>query len=494
MAKWGIAWKQFLYYLLIILLTIPPLTFFVSREIKRHYISTIEINLKHQAALTEELVEGLLPYGKTREIDELAKRIGKQTDTRITVIAPNGKVLGASNDDPTKMENHLGRPEVEQAMRVGIGKSIRYSTTLKEEMLYIALPVKEDGKTIGIIRTSLPLNQIRALAWGVNSKIIYFALILTIFALILSLISTKVVTKPIKEMALAAKKIAEGNFSARISTKSKDEIGELSSTLNQMAQEIQRLFTALGVEKEELQKTLSAMVEGVVVLDSQKRIVLANDSFKRTCGLSESIIGKAYWEVLRNIEFKELVDKVFKNNKTETFEIQHQNKVYLGNGTPLSRTKEGRIVIVLHNITEIKQLERVKADFVANVSHELRTPLTAIKGFVETLEEEASEKERHFLKIITKHTDRLINLVSDLLLLSKLEDKEKRIEIEDVDLKELIFNVSKIFGEKIKEKNLKLELIAPQNLPLVKVDSFLLEQLFINLIDNAVKYTKEGKI
>ena len=495
MAKWGIVWKQFFYYLLIILLTIPPLTFFVSREIKRHYISIIEINLKHQAALTEEFVEGLLPYEKTREIDELAKRIGKQTDTRITVIAPNGKILGDSKEDPTKMENHLGRPEVEQAMRVGIGKSIRYSTTLKEEMLYIALPVKEDGRTIGVIRTSLPLGQIRALVWGVNSKIIYFAFILTIFAFILSLISIKAATKPIKEMALAAKKIAKGNFNVRISTKAKDEIGELSSALNQMAQEIKRLFTALGMEKEELQKTLSTMVEGVVVLDSQKRVVLANKSFKNMCGLPwESIIGKAYWEILRNIEFKELVDKVFKTNRPETSEIQHQNKVYLGNGTPFSKTKEKRIVIVLHNITKIKQLEKVKADFVANVSHELRTPLTAIKGFVETLEEEASEKEQRFLKIIRKHTDRLINLISDLLLLSKLEDREKRIEIEEVDLKKLIFNVSKIFEEKIKEKNLKLELIAPQNLSLVKVDSFLMEQLFINLIDNAVKYTKEGKI
>ena len=495
MAKWGIMWRQFFYYLLIILLIILPLIFFISKEIERHYINSIEVNLKNQAELTEELFENLLPSGKVSKIDGLTKRIGKKIDTRITVIALNGRVLGDSKEDPKKMENHLTRPEVEQALRGEIGKSIRYSNTLKEKMLYVALPIKGEGKTVGIIRTSFPLGQIKALVWAVNNRIIYFTLILTIFALILSFLSTRVVTKPVKEMALAAKKIAKGDFNVRVSTKTKDEIGELSSSLNQMAREIQSLFTTLGVEKEKLQKTISAMAEGVVALDSQKRILLANESFKRMCGLSSySIIGKAYWEVLRNIDFKELIDRVFKNNKIQTSEIRYQDKVYLGNGVPLYRVKGGGIVIVLHDITEIKQLEREKADFVANVSHELRTPLTAIKGFVETLEEEADKEERHFLKIIDKHTDRLISLVSDLLLLSRIEERGKKLEVEDVNLKEIIEDVLRIFDSRIKEKNLKLELIAPQNLPLLKADPYLLEQLFINLIDNAVKYTKEGKI
>jgi len=495
MAKWGIMWKQFFYYILIIFLIILPVVFFVSKEIERYYINSIEVNLKNQAELTEELFKNLLFSEEIKKIDGLAKRIGKQIGTRITVIALNGRVLGDSKEDSKKMENHLTRPEVEQALEGGIGKSIRYSNTLKERMLYVALPVKKDGKTVGIIRTSFPLGQIRALVWVVNSKIIYFALILAIFALILSFLSTKAVTKPIKEMALVAKKIAKGDFNVRVSTKTKDEIGELSSSLNQMAQEIQNLFTALDVEKERLQKTISAMAEGVVVLDSQKRIILANESFKRIRGLSSnSIIGRAYWEVLRNMDFKELIDKVFESNKTQTCEIQHQDKVYLGNGAPLYRTKEKGVVIVLHNITEVKQLEREKADFVANVSHELRTPLTAIKGFVETLEEKANEEERHFLGIIKKHTDRLINLVSDLLLLSRIEDRGRKLEVEDMNLKELIEDVSRIFDTRIKEKNLKLELIIPQNLPLIRADPYLLEQLFINLIDNAVKYTRKGKI
>jgi len=237
------------------------------------------------------------------------------------------------------------------------------------------------------------------------------------------------------------------------------------------------------------------MVEGVVVLNSQKRVVLANKSFKKMGDFSsEPIIRKAYWEVLRNMDLKELIDKVFKSNETETSEIRYQNKVYLGNGTSLSMTRGKGIVIVLHNITEIKQLERVKADFVANVSHELRTPLTAIKGFVETLEEDASEQQKHFLEIVNKHTDRLTNLVSDLLLLSRIESKGKELEVEDVNLKEVMEDVLKIFEGKSKEKNLKLKLVTPDMLPLIKVDSFLIKQLFINLIDNAIKYTKEGEI
>lgn len=495
MPRWGIMWKHYFYYLLIIALLVPSLIFFASREIERHYLKTIETNLKHQAELTEELLENLLPYGQIKEIDELAKRIGKRIDTRITVIRLDGQVLGDSEKNPKKMENHLTRPEVEQALREGMGKSIRYSTTLKEKMLYIALPAIKNGRAAGIIRTSFPLGQIKALVWNVNSKIIYLALILAIFVILLSFLSAKSITKPIKGMALVAKKIAKGNFNARVSTKAKDEIGELSFSLNQMAQELRRLFTTLAVEREELQKILSAMVEGVVVLDSQKGIILANESFKKMCDFSsQSITGKPYWQILRNIDIERFLEKAFRSGKIETSEIRYQDKVYLGNATLLSRTKENEVLIVFHNITETKQLERVKADFVANVSHELRTPLTAIKGSVETLEEEAGEEQWHFLGIIKKHTDRLINLVSDLLLLSKIEERGKKLEVEQVNLKEVIRDVLKIFENKSKEKNLKLELIIPDMLPLIKADSFLVEQLFINLIDNAVKYTKEGEV
>lgn len=495
MPRWGIMWKHYFYYLLIIVLLVPSLIFFASREIERHYLKTIETNLKHQAELTEELLENLLPYGEIRQIDELAKRIGKRIDTRITVIGLDGLVLGDSEKDPHKMENHLVRPEIQQALREGIGKSIRYSTTLKEEMLYIAVPTRKNGNTTGIVRASFPLGQIRALVWNVNSKILYLALILAIFIILLSFLSAKSITKPIKEMALVAKKIAKGDFNTRVFTRAKDEIGELSFALNQMAQELQRLFTTLAVEREELQKILWAMVEGVVVLDSQKRIILANESFKKMCGFSsQSITDRPYWEILRNIDIERLIDKAFISGKTETSEIRYQDKVYLGNTTLLSKTKEKEVLIVFHDITETKQLERVKADFIANVSHELRTPLTAIKGFVETLEEEASEEQRHFLEIIKKHTDRLINLVSDLLLLSKIEERGKELEMEDINLKEIIRDVLKIFESKLKEKKLKLELAAPDMLPLIKVDSFLMEQLFINLIDNAIKYTKEGEV
>jgi len=495
MPRWGIMWKHYFYYLLIIVLLVPSLIFFASREIERHYLKTIETNLKHQAELTEELLENLLSYKGTREIDELAKRIGKRINTRITVIGLDGQVLGDSEKDPQNMENHLTRPEIQQALKEGMGKSIRYSTTLKEEMLYIALPARKNGNITGIIRASFPLGQIRALVWNVNSKILYLALILAIFVLLLSFLSAKSITKPIKEMALVAKKIAKGNFNTRVSTKAKDEIGELSFSLNQMAQELQRLFTTLAVEREELQKILWAMVEGVVVLDSQKRIILANESFKKMCGFSsQSITGKPYWEILRNIDIERLIDKALSSGKTEASEIRYQDKIYLGNATLLSRTKEKEVLIVFHNITETKQLERVKADFVANVSHELRTPLTAIRGFVETLEEEAGEEQQHFLGIIKKHTDRLINLISDLLLLSKIEERGKELEVEDVNLKEAIRDVFKIFESKSKKKNLKLELIAPDIPPLIKADSFLIEQLFINLIDNAIKYTKEGEV
>ena len=496
MPRWGIMWKHFFYYLLIILLIVPSLLFFASREIENYFFKTIEDNLQHQTELLSEIFKKVLPSEKIEKIDALAKRIGKTIDTRITIIAMDGQVLGDSEKDPRKMENHLSRPEVEQALEEGRGKSIRYSTTLKEEMFYFAFLVKEEGKSsgIGIVRVSLSLSQIKAFIGNVNSKIIYLALILTAFVLLLSFFSAKRITKPIKEIVFTTKKIAKGNFKSRISVESKDEIGELSFALNQMASELQRLFTALSVERGKLQKILQTMVEGVVVLDSQKRIIISNRSFKKICGFSSSIIGKPYWEVLRNVDVEELIERAFKGEDSKTSEIHHQDKIFLVNATLLSKIKEKELLIVFHNITEIKQLGKVKADFVANVSHELRTPLTAIKGFVETLEEDANKEQKHFLEIIKKHTDRLINLVSDLLLLSKIEERGKKLEVENVDLQGILEDILKIFRSKLKKKNLKLKLIISQRPLLVKADSFLIEQLFINLIDNAIKYTREGEI
>ncbi len=507
MRRVGIMWRQFFYYFLIILVTVLTLALFTSREIRRHHINQIETNLKHQAGLIEETISHLSIEEHSDKINEIVNKICKKIGTRITVIKTDGEVIGDSEENPKNMENHATRPEIAKAIRGKIGKSIRFSTTIKKNMLYMALPVKQDNKIVGIIRTSLSLKEVEELISTINQRIFYWAFALIVFGLLLNLIFSRAFAKPISEIVQSTKKIAEGDFSARVSTKRKDELGELTDALNWMTEELQRLFAEVTTEKEELSTILSSMVEGVVVLDSDAKIVLTNDGFKNICGLpsSETIIGRHYWEVLRSTDFKQLIDEVRNQGKAEAFEIHIGDKIYLGNGTLTREKGKQETVVVLHDITEIKRLDQMKSEFVASASHELRTPLTAIKGFVETLveaerksraigKEGVTGEKQHFLQIIKRHTDKMINLVSDLLLLSNLEAKERKLEVENIDLREMFSNVINIFKNKVEKKELKVELVIPDGFPAIKGDSFFLEQVFINLLDNAIKYTQQGEV
>jgi two-component system phosphate regulon sensor histidine kinase PhoR len=510
-------WKQFLYYLLIIILTVSVLALFTSREIRRHHIRQIETNLKYQAELVEEISCQLLLDRDNDRINEIVRKMGKKIGTRITVIEADGEVAGDSEEDPASMENHAQRPEIAKALRGEIGESVRFSTTVKKDMMYVALPVKENGRIVGVIRTSLPLKEVQRLISRINRRIFYGTIVLIAFSVILTLVSSRAFAKPINEIVRSTRGIARGDFTTRISTRRNDELGELANALNWMTEKIQKLFSEVTTEKEGLAAILSSMTEGVVVLNPDGQIVMTNDGFRNICRspisssdqqqTNETIMGKQYWEVLRNRDFKRLIDEVNLRGEAEALEIHADDRTYLGNAslTP----KKDRTVVVLHDITEIKRLERMKSEFVASASHELRTPLTAIKGFVETLIEAQSLRGRdrlqsgsngkqmehqRFLQIISRHTDRMNSLVSDLLLLSELETKEQKLETQNIDLKEMLSDVTSVFKNKADDKGLKIELVVPDEFPTVKGDSFFIEQIFVNLLDNAVKYTQQGSV
>jgi two-component system phosphate regulon sensor histidine kinase PhoR len=491
-----IMWKHFFYYFLIIILTFSLLVFFTSKKIKSHHIATLESTLEHHAELVKRMVIDLVISGNAKEIDNLAKEMGKETGVRITVIRKDGLVLGDSEEDPTKMENHATRVEIAQALQGRKGKKIRYSTTLKEEMLYVAIPIIDKGEILGVVRTSFFLKKIRENVWAINQKIIYSAVALMIFALLFSFLFSRGFTKPIKEMALTAKKIRDGDLGARIFIKSKDELGELSGTLNEMARELQKSFLNLSSEREELQGIISAMVEGLVVLDRNGKVVLSNKSFIDILDISPdtSIIEKRYWEILQSTDFNELVKSAFATDTPQSREIRIGEKIYWGNGILISKEQDKKTVVVLHDITEIKRLERVKADFVANVSHELKTPLTSIKGFVESLQDGAMndpEKSARFLSIISRHTDRMNKIISDLLQLSQIESKAFELKIEPFSVKELVEEVISTLRRSAEEKSQRLEVNVYSDDQRVLGDKYRIGQALTNLVDNAIRYTPE---
>jgi two-component system phosphate regulon sensor histidine kinase PhoR len=292
-------------------------------------------------------------------------------------------------------------------------------------------------------------------------------------------------------MRKAASRVASGDFQARVFLKNRDELRELADSLNDMADHLQNLFGELSQRGEELGSIVSTIRDGLLVLDREGKILLSNSSFKKITGIDE-VEGKYFWEIMRSPELDELVRAVAEHLTNQVREIDFRGRQYLCSGDYLA-SREG-VVVLIHDITEMKGVEKVKKEFVVNLSHELRTPLTAIKGFLETLEGEVSEEGLRYLEVTRRHTDRLARIVDDLLLLSELEDRGAGLELETVDLRELIEGILPIFEEPSKEKNLSLQLRATSGGPIISGDRFKLEQVLINLIANAVKYTERGSV
>ncbi|MBN2543989.1 HAMP domain-containing protein [bacterium] len=478
------------YFLVILLLGVLVLLF-TLRTIRNHYIDTLADDLKNLGYAIQLKVMPLYLEGDFDALDSLVKQLGSSINTRITIVDTTGLVWADSEEDPAKMENHKSRPEISKALRGQTGRSMRFSETVKSDMLYIALPLMKNQRVAGVIRLSLFLEDIDRLIGKLRRRIIDISLIVILASMLIAALYARSLTKPIRKLADAARRVAEGDFDVKVILKKGDELNELADSFNFMTDKIKELFINLSHQKKELNSILASLQEGLLVTDESGKILLCNESCKRFAE-GDMVQGKFYWEFLRNPKLTELVNQVIEKKKNVTVEVEFGEIVFLCNGTYVEPSRE--IVLVFHDITEMKNLENIKKDFVVNVSHELRTPLTAVKGFVETLESEVDQEHKRYLEIIKRHTDRLINIVQDLLLLSDLEEHSTKLEKEKLDMLHLIENVLKVFEPQIKEKDLKVGINSKDNIPRILGDPFKLEQMFINLIDNAIKYTQEGAI
>ena len=489
--KRSIFFKVFGGYLLIILAFAVLVLVFSFRAIKTFYLDTLSHNLEDLGRSLKFKAIPLLEEGRIGELDTFVKEFGKSISTRITIVDKEGVVLADSDENPEIMENHKFRPEIYRALAGHKSQAIRFSDTVQEDMLYVGLPIEMKGQVAGALRISLYLKDVNRLFSSLRTNIWRIVGLIMVLSLLGAFIFARSLSRPMKELRFASQRIASGDFDAKVLLKSRDELRELADSFNFMSEQIKELFTQLSRQKEELNSVLSSMEEGLIALDKNGEILFGNDSFKKIIA-NDRIEGKSYWEVLREPKFGELIRKVQEEKKNLAEEIMLKERTFLCSAAFLPSRQE--TVVTLHDLTRIRDLEKIKKDFVVNVSHELRTPLTAIKGYIETLYEEADAKSRNYLEIIRRHTDRLINIVKDLLLLSELEEKEFRLQTEKLNLKSLIESILKIFMPRIKEKKLCVKLTAEDSLPLIEGDPFKLEQMLINVIDNAVKYTKKGKI
>jgi two-component system phosphate regulon sensor histidine kinase PhoR len=459
--------------------------------IRSHVQDNLAQELEYLGRALSRDVQGFLEQGQTADMDAFLKKEAKDIHARVTVIAPDGTVLADSERDPAGMENHRYRPEVTDALEGRIGKSLRYSVTVEEKMLYVGFRLESDGRVLGVLRLSLFMKTIDVLLGSLRTTIGRSILLMAVAALLLAILLSLNITRPIRKLTAAAREVEAGRFGTRVALRSQDEFRDLGVAFNLMTQRIETLFGDLSRQKEGLANVMASIDEGLLVIDNDGRVVLANERFQKLIG-EDAPEGKYYWEVVRMPRIQEFIARLQGERRRLSEEVRADEKTLLCTGGTLD--DRGGVVLTMHDVTDLKNIEIVKKDFIVNASHELRTPLAAILGAVETLEEGPGKINAFSLEILKRHAERLRAIVEDLLKLAELEEKGYRLECEDVDPRELARNVVQILTPRLKEKGLEARIDAPEGLPHLKADPFLLEHMLLNLVDNAIKYTEKGDI
>ena len=433
------------------------------------------------------------------DLDFFADEIGEVLGVRVTIVDISGRVVAdseVSRENLKYLENHSNRPEILSALKKNIGISKRYSTTLKQEMLYVAVPLIKKEKLLGTVRLALPLVEVeRTIFQAKRIALISLGLGL-LMVLVFSFLLSYSFAKPIKKITETATAMAKGDLKKRIGIYPKNEIGILAYTIDDLARTLEQYITQLNQEKGYLETILKSIYEGIVVTDKNGKIMLFNDTFKLLFPQVE--IGKNSIEILRDEALLNGIEEVIKGKERLSIELalfHPQERVFEVRLCGIRHnTKTLGSIAVFYDITHLKRLERMRQDFVANVSHELRTPLTSIKGYAETLlYEEDIKKIKEFSSIILKHTDFLIKLTQDLIELSTIESRGFRFEKEHLSLKELIEETIKTFKDEAQRKGIELKMQI-KDTQTIWANEERARQVFNNLIDNALKYTKKGKI
>jgi two-component system phosphate regulon sensor histidine kinase PhoR len=475
---------------------------YLINVLDNYFMDNLRGKLLVEANLLREMV--IYEYDAQKPsstMDELAGKLGKVTSTRITVIDADGVVIGDSQEEPSHMENHLERPEIQQAISDGVGIVERESTTLNTEMMYLALPVEKNGVLKGFVRLALPITEI-TMTLSRLWIMLFTALLLAIaLAGVLGFKLAQRLTKPIQEMTVAAQKIAGGDFSLRTYTTSQDEIGVLGQALNQMAQQLKETIDEVITGKSKLESVLANMVSGVIFLRQDGRVELINPAAGQILGINPILSGsRQQVEIIRNYQLSTLIATALKMGKAIKEEllilVPHEKNVQV-NITSITGREDSNLgaVVVLHDITDFRKLERMRTDFVANVSHELKTPVTSLKGYAETLLDGAlddSETAREFVKIILTESERLRILIDELLKLSRIESTANPVMWQKINIDALIGSLKVKFKPQIKERQVELEFTRPEYQLIAMGDNSMIEQVLTNLIDNAIKYSPVG--
>lgn len=495
-------WRVYVCFLVCIVAAVAVTTWYADTALRQFHEEQVAGDLLVRARVFANELAPLFPGINQAEIDKRCKEFGRIAGTRETVVLPDGSVAGDSDDIPSRMENHKDRPEIATAMAGQTGKAVRFSDTSRRSMLYLAVPIINNGAIVGVVRSSVALSDMETVLGMVYMHIAYGGIAMAVLSALLAFYLSRRISRPLEEVGRVASRLAEGDLDARVAPGEGGEASTLARTLNQMASQLKERMESLARQGNEQRAVLSSMTEGVLAVDTHERILDLNQAAALLLDLVPGQArGRSIQEAVRNLDLQQFIRSTLAAGTSGEADIilHGEGERYLQlNGTILTAadgTKLG-VLVVLNDVTRLKQLETVRRDFVANVSHELKTPITTLKGCVETLSENANvsrEDHERFLGMMRRHVERLDAIVEDLLTLSRIEyDADRgRIPTKPQTVCDFLREAIQAFAGAAGAKSIAVVLECSGDL-VAPINAQLLDHAVGNLIDNAIKYSEKG--
>lgn len=498
----SLQWRIALAYTALIVLTLGVASVYLVTFIRGASLASLETRLVNEARLVAEAsAPSFTGQPDVAALQAASERLSERIAARVTFIATDGTVLADSSERPAQMANQAGQPEVARALRAGVGINTRRSGDSGEELVHVAAPLTVDGNPQGVVRVAAPATQALGSVNRAIAVIAVIGVLGTVLAVLIGYAGASRTTRAIAALTEGARQLAAGELDYRVNAQASNETQELAQAFNRMAVSLRDLVQDLSAERGKLTAVLNTMADGVVVIDGSGRIVLVNRAAEQILNIAGGdVLDRRFTEIIRDHNLQQLVGRCSEQREVQHGEVElPQWRRYLSViTTPLAEPGDAGVLLTMHDLTRIRQLETTRKEFVSNVSHELRGPLAAVKILAESLASGAlKEKKRakDFLRRINSEIDRMAAMVNELMELSRLESEQTSLQLAPLDLHPFIAELHEEHQELTDKGKIAFELAIPEHLPHVRGDEDKLRQVFDNLLNNAVKFTpKRGRI
>ena len=493
----SIYWKITIPLIILVLLGMGFLGVYITSSARNTQINHLKLQLVNEAELVANIsASSFADPAQQVNLNVVAQTIGAEINTRITFIALDGTVLGDNDQTAASMENHATRPEVQAALAGNIGQDTRYSTTLREYMMYAAVPVLSQGQKIGVARVALPLTTVES---SVNSEVLTIITAVVIAAILFILIAAliaRMITKPVRQITKAAVGITAGNLGQQIEIRTNDEIGRLAHAFNEMSQNLKTTIAAIVDERGNLATVLTNLTDGVVMTDAEEKLLLTNPAAERLFNFKkENVNGHPLIEAVHDYEIDEIVKKCLSTTHEQTAQLEMNGRFIRVIAVPITTGRSYSTLVLFQDLTELRNLQTMRRELIGNISHDLRTPIAGIKAMVETLQDTAIDDKQVALDFLTRingEVDRLTQMVTELTELSHIETGKAELRRVPTNLNYLIEEVVGQMSPQAESKPVTITTDFNSNLPVIKVDKDRIRQTLTNLVHNAIKFNNPG--